>query len=112
MSLSYVCVVTNALRLKRFKSDFSNYEYTSFKKNNDSDEERKTKIMKTIYIEGMQCNHCKMTVEKVLKSIDGVTNVEVNLENKNAIIESEKELDNNEIKRLIEEEGFSVREIK
>ena len=48
MSLSSVCVVTNALRLKRFKSDFSNYEYTSFKKNNDSDEERKTKIMKTI----------------------------------------------------------------
>lgn len=32
MSLSSVCVVTNALRLKRFKSDFSNYEYTSFKK--------------------------------------------------------------------------------
>lgn len=112
MSLSSVCVVTNALRLKRFKSNFSNYEHKSFEKNNDITGERMRKIMKTVYIEGMQCNHCKMTVEKVLKSIEGVTKVEVNLENKNAIIESGKELDNNEVKRLIEEEGFSVREIK
>lgn len=77
--------------------------------NNECEE---SKIMKTISIHGMQCNHCKMAVEKVLKSINGVTKVEVSLENKNAIIELVKEIDNNEIKRLIEEEGFVVTKIK
>lgn len=115
MSLSSVCVVANALRLKRFKNNFSkeckdiNLEEQI---NNIKSKERESKIMKTVYIDGMQCNHCKMTVEKVLKSINGVINVEVNLDNKNAIIESEKELDNKEIKRLIEEQGFNVIEIK
>ena len=63
---------------------------------------------KTIYIEGMQCNHCKLSVEKVLNSIEGVTNVDVNLEEKKAIITSNKEIDNNIIKTVIEQEGFSV----
>ena len=67
--------------------------------------------MKTITIEGMQCNHCKMTVEKALKSIDGVINADVNLENKKAIIEEEKEIDNDKIKKVIEEVGFTVKEI-
>ena len=67
--------------------------------------------MKTITIEGMQCNHCKMTVEKALKSIDGVINADVNLENKKAIIEEEKEIDNDKIKKVIEEAGFTVKEI-
>lgn len=67
---------------------------------------------KTILIEGMQCNHCKMTVEKVLSSIDGVTRAEVNLENKCAVIETSKEIDENKINELITEAGFEVKEIK
>ena len=68
--------------------------------------------MKTIKIEGMQCNHCKMTVEKALNSIDGITKVEVNLENKSAIIENEKEIEDSQIKEVIEAEGFQVMNIK
>ncbi len=64
--------------------------------------------MKTVSIEGMQCNHCKMTVEKVLGALEGVTKVEVSLENKNAIIESSKEIDNNKIEEVIKEAGFTV----
>lgn len=64
--------------------------------------------MKTVSIEGMQCNHCKMTVEKVLGAIDGVTKVEVNLEKKNAVIESSKEIDNSKIEEVIKEAGFEV----
>ena len=95
MSLSSVCVVTNALRLRKFKSNFK--------------EDKKMNVKtKTIYIDGMQCNHCKMTVEKALNSIEGVTRVEVNLENKSAVIESEKEIDNEEIKNIIEEAGFKL----
>lgn len=71
-----------------------------------------SKITKTIQIEGMSCNHCKMTVEKALKSIDGVAKVEVSLENKNALIKSNREIENDVIKNIINEVGFTVKEIK
>ena len=70
-----------------------------------------SKCVKTISIEGTQCNHCRMTVEKALNTIDGVTNVEVSLENKKAVIESQKEIDNNKIKKVIKEAGFEVTDI-
>ncbi len=99
MSLSSFCVVTNALRLNKFKTNFIKKEKEDIK-------------MKKIEIEGMQCNHCKMTVEKALNSIEGVNNVKVDLEKKNAVIEFEKEIDNNKIKEVIEEAGFVVKDIK
>ena len=34
---------------------------------------------KTMQINGMMCNHCKMTVEKALKAVPGVENAEVEL---------------------------------
>ena len=98
MSLSSVCVVTNALRLRRFKPNFKNKEERKMNK-------------KIISIEGMSCNHCKMSVEKALNSIEGVTKVEVSLENKNAVIESSKEIDHNKIRESIENEGFIVKSI-
>ena len=67
-----------------------------------------TKIIK---IEGMQCNHCKMTVEKVLGAIDGITKVEVSLENKTATIQMSKEVDDNIVKNVIKEAGFEVKSI-
>lgn len=103
MSLSSVCVVTNALRLKNFKPKF---------KNTNKEEYSKMEKKKVVLIEGMQCNHCKMTVEKALSSIEGVTKAEVNLENKTASIESNKDIDNSKINEAIEEAGFIVREIK
>ena len=96
MSLSSVCVVTNALRLRNFKT---NYKFL---------EEEKNMYTKTVNINGMSCNHCKMNVEKAISSIDGVTKVEVSLENKNAVIESTKEIDDNKIKEVVEEAGYEV----
>ncbi len=98
MSLSSVCVVTNALRLNKFRPDFK--------------EKKNKMITKIIYIEGMQCNHCKMSVEKALDKLEGINKVEVNLENKNAVIELEKKIDNNKIKEVIKEAGFEVKDIK
>lgn len=98
MSLSSVCVVTNALRLRNFKTKFERKE-----------ESKMEEFVKEIHIEGMHCNHCKMTVEKVLSAIDGITNVEVSLEDKKAIIKSNKEIEENKIKTAIEEEGFEVK---
>ncbi len=97
MSLSSVCVVSNALRLKKFQSNFK--------------EEKKKMNTKIIEIEGMQCNHCKMSVEKALNELDGITKVEVNIESKKAIIEINKKIENNKIKEAIEKVGFTVKSI-
>lgn len=138
MSLSSVCVVTNALRLKRFKVNYevdkNNSSATNQENNIDSsansgkeqdvlltqnedrkvnvEEENMNETIKEIFIEGMHCNHCKMAVEKVLNKIDGVKKAEVNLEEKKATITIENEVDDNMIRQLIEEEGFEVKEIK
>lgn len=93
MSFSSVCVVTNALRLRKFKSNFK--------------EENKMNV-KIMTIEGMQCNHCKMSVEKALNTIEGVAKVEVDLEAKTARIEATIELDNDALTGIIEEAGFKV----
>ena len=53
-----------------------------------------------------------MTVEKLLSAIDGVLKAEVNLEQKMAIIETDKEIDNEMIITLIKDEGFEVLEIE
>ena len=100
MSLSSVCVVTNALRLKNFKVNY---------KEEKMEHNQKEPTLKVVKIEGMQCNHCKMSVEKALSSLEGVTKVEVSLEKKTAIIESQKEIDDNKIKQVIEEAGFEVK---
>lgn len=105
MSLSSVCVVTNALRLRSFKSKYNENKY--FK-----EEKKMSEFVKKVSIEGMSCNHCKMTVEKVLGAINGVNSVEVSLENKQAIISSDKDIENTEIEKVIIEAGFEVKEIK
>ncbi len=128
MSLSSVCVVTNALRLRRFKN--KNLEKITANKFTDEDmdiiknemnkmveelktkvEKKENKIMKTIKINGMACNHCKMSVEKALRAIDGVEKVEVNLENKEAIVTLSKEIENEVFKSVIEEAGFEFVEV-
>ena len=100
MSLSSVCVVTNALRINKFKVKY--------------EEERKMEkkiYEKNVYIEGMSCNHCKMSVEKALKGIDGVENVAVKLDDKKASITSTKSINNDKIKKVIEDIGFEVKDI-
>ena len=39
-----------------------------------------------IQVEGMTCNHCKMMVEKVVKSVDAVIDAEVSLEKKEVAV--------------------------
>ena len=106
MSLSSVSVVTNALRLRNIKLKHNYNNLCSIDKNINKEEKNMKKV---INIEGMQCNHCKMSVEKALSSIDGVKNVEVSLENKNALIESDIQIDDSIIKKAIEEAGFEVK---
>ena len=62
-----------------------------------------------IGVNGMTCNHCKMSVENALKRLDGVNSAEVSLENKNVTVE----FDNSKIglealKAAIDDTGFDV----
>ncbi|MEG1380886.1 MAG: heavy metal translocating P-type ATPase [Ruthenibacterium sp.] len=77
MSLSSVCVVTNALRLKRFKAQ--NQLNISQKQ-----EEIKMKTI-TVKIDGMMCAHCTAHVEEALRKTAGVSNVAVSLADKEAV---------------------------
>ena len=67
-------------------------------------------MKKTIIIEGMSCNHCVMAVKNVLSEIEGVSNVEVELDNNKAIVEGKNLLDNT-LKEAVEEAGYDVIEI-
>ena len=92
MSLSSVCVVSNALRLRFFKSKFraSRREENpviqqprAVQDSNDDSSTTKqggtTAMTKTMKIEGMMCAHCSGRVEKALNDLPGVT-AAVNLE--------------------------------
>lgn len=63
-------------------------------------------MKKVINIEGMTCNHCVAHVKEALEGIKGVNVLEVSLDNKKAVIETEVE--NNILIDAIEEEGYDV----
>ena len=67
-------------------------------------------MKKKILIEGMKCEHCVGHVKNALEGLDGVTSVEVNLENNYAIVEATNS--NEELKEAIEEEGYDVVKIE
>ena len=99
MSLSSLFVVTNALRLR----------FVKFNKNSNKEE---GKVMKEeIKIEGMMCENCVKHVTKALQGIDGVIDVKVSLENKNAIIETSNEIADEVIKNAVDEAGYTATEI-
>ena len=109
MSLSSICVVTNALRLRRFKTYKSSGKVEEtvieVKKENE-------KMKKVLSIEGMMCGHCQAHVEKALKAMDGVTSVEVSLENKNATVELSKDISDAEFKAVIEDAGYELKNVQ
>ncbi len=65
---------------------------------------------KTLNIEGMACSHCTSAVEKCLMAIDGVENVIVSLENKNAVVSLTKDVSFDTLKNAVEAQGFNVLE--
>ena len=70
----------------------------------------KSKEMKmesqTIKVGGMSCNHCVMNVKKAIGSVEGVTEVDVNLEQGEAYIKGDFDMTN--IENAITEQGYQV----
>ncbi len=101
MSLSSLCVVSNALRLRLFKRGEQelNMDKNSFKKGDNA-----MKI--TINIDGMMCPHCQANVKKTLENIEGVKSVEVSLENKCAVVEGDADF--NVLEKAVTDAGYTV----
>lgn len=112
MGMSSVCVVSNALRLRGFKrvniknNKSGNDEIVLIENNEKKKEE---KIMTTVInVNGMMCEHCKATVEKVTKAVEGVSNSIVNLDAKNVTIEYADGTDIEKVKKAITDAGYEV----
>jgi len=62
-----------------------------------------------INVEGMSCAHCANAVTKAVGSLEGVSNVQVNLEEKTATVEYDSDkISLEDIKAVLEEEGYDV----
>jgi len=120
MSLSSFCVVSNALRLRFFKSK---YKSVNTEQPDCTDScpvmEEETKIQggteamtKTMIIEGMMCHHCTGRVEKTLAAIDGVSAVEMSLEGKSATLTLTKEIADQVLTDAVTEAGYEVVSVK
>ncbi|HEX3015348.1 MAG TPA: cation transporter [Desulfobacteria bacterium] len=57
-------------------------------------------------VEGMTCGHCKMAVEKAVKSVNGVTGAEVDLNAKQVKVTGN--FDRTVVAKAIEDAGYQV----
>jgi copper-exporting ATPase len=117
MSFSSVFVVSNALRLRWFKAKhISSMEPGSsrFDHSLNNKEERKGEIHmeKTLKIEGMVCGNCVKHVDKALREVQGVEQVEVILEDKSAKVQMGYAVSDDVLKAAIEDAGYQVVEIQ
>jgi len=64
--------------------------------------------MRTIKIKGMSCNHCVMAVTRALSSIEGITNVSVDLKSGEATFEEAAPVDMNVIRERIKNAGYET----
>lgn len=106
MSLSSVCVVSNALRLKLFKAyDKNIINEENFE--NEFEEGEDEEMKKIVKVDGMNCSHCQAKVESALSALDGVSEAKVNLKKKIAVVTLEKEVNDDTLLKAVNDAGFT-----
>ncbi len=108
MSLSSFCVVSNALRLNLFKLHDAGKD-KKIKKKHHKEEPSMEKTMK---IEGMMCGHCEATVKKALEAVDGVASAEVSHTSGTAVVTLSKPVENDTLKKAVEDKDYKVTAIE
>ena len=140
MSLSSVCVVTNALRLRFFKADAdpaaqdaahgaaqdTTHDATQELPNTPEqpappashintqngcpvqpDLKGEKEMTKVISVDGMMCAHCQAHVQKALAAVDGVSAVDVSLENKEATVTLSGDVPDQVLMDAVTEAGYT-----
>jgi len=108
MSMSSVCVVSNALRLRRWRAP----QCEEITLSNQAEPviteiEEETTMTKTMTIEGMMCTHCSGRVEKVLNAMDGVS-ATVDLQAKTATVTCDASVTDEALRKTVEDAGYEV----
>ena len=115
MSLSSVCVVSNALRLRGWKGSApagrgeapANTQSEPAAPAAQHNEEEPT-MKKTLSIEGMMCAHCAAHVEKALNALPGVT-AAVDLAGSSAVVTGD--VSDEALKKAVADAGYTVTDI-
>ena len=128
MSLSSLCVVSNALRLralrltaptgKESESTEQSHKLSAqlaalqFAPTAVVTSEEKVAMKKELQVAGMSCQHCVRSVKKALSQLEGVEDVEVTLETGKVVVTGSEAMASDEaMKAAIEEEGFELKAI-
>ena len=64
-------------------------------------------MKKVLQVEGMMCAHCQMHVQKALAAVDGVQDVAVDLEKKQATVSLVKEVPDAALMNAVTEAGYT-----
>ena len=124
MSLSSVCVVSNALRLRGWQPRFTAAAPPAARPSTLAAGEesggkeieggaaapagKEIVMEKVLHVEGMMCQHCVARVKKALEAVDGVKEAVVDLDAKTAVARLAREVDDATLKAAVEEQDYEV----
>ena len=108
MSLSSICVISNALRLN-FVNLHSIKRHRKARLNNKSNISKGEKTMKkTIKIDGMMCGHCEARVKKALEQLPEVEQAVVSHESGSAVLTIIGDISDGKLKNTVEALDYKV----
>ncbi len=109
MSLSSVCVVLNALRLRRFKVKRVSGETAETETAGEPEKinGRKKEMKYELMIKGMMCQHCQKHMSDALNAMEGVT-AEVNLDSGIATVTSDREISMDAFETVVRDAGYEL----
>ena len=134
MSLSSFCVVSNALRLNLFDLHSTKHDRPLRARSSSPAEsamvppptpaennaenpsasvnQEDNSMKKTLHVEGMMCGHCEARVKKALEALPEVSEAVVSHEAGTAIVTLTAAVDNDTLKRAVEDQDYEVTSVE